>query len=126
MAQNLADGLTPEIASRFHKQVLDLRAAGDLTAELYRRKDVVSSTVLPGLGPKVSTVRDGIYFVIGPEKQFAAWEEYLKSVESPDTIVYRLILRLLDVIRESEMGNLKSDDSCTRNREIQIGSLQSI
>jgi hypothetical protein len=66
---------------------------GDLTAELYRRKDVVSSLVLPGLGPKVSTVRDGVYFVIGPEKQFAAWEEYLKSVESPDTIVYRLYPR---------------------------------
>ena len=93
MAQNLADSLTPEIVSRFHKQVLDLRASGDLAAELYRRKDPVSSTVLPGLGPKVSTVRDGVYFVIGPEKQFAAWEEYLKSVEGADTIVYRLYPR---------------------------------
>jgi hypothetical protein len=93
MAQNLADGLTPEIVSRFHKQVLDLRAVGDLTAELYRRKDAVSSMVLPGLGPKVSTVRDGVYFVIGPEKQFAAWEEYLKSIEGADTIVYRLYPR---------------------------------
>jgi Zn-dependent M16 (insulinase) family peptidase len=93
MAQNLADGLTPEIVSRFHKRVLDLRTAGDLTAELYRRKDPVSSTVLPGLGPKVSTVRDGIYFVIGPEKQFAAWEEYLKSIEGAGTIVYRLYPR---------------------------------
>jgi Zn-dependent M16 (insulinase) family peptidase len=93
MAQNLADGLTPEVVSRFHKQILELRGAGDLAAELYRRKDAVSSMVLPGLGPKVSTVRDGIYFVIGPEKQFAAWEEYLKSVEGKDTIVFRLYPR---------------------------------
>ena len=49
--------------------------------------------VLPGLGPKVSTVRDGVYFVIGPEKQFAAWEEYLKSIEGADTVVYRLYPR---------------------------------
>ena len=93
MAQNLVDGLTPELVSKFHKQILDLRAAGDLTAELYRRKDVVSSKVLPGLGPKVSTIRDGVYFVIGPEKQFAAWEEYLKSIEGPETVVYRLYPR---------------------------------
>jgi len=93
MAQNLADGLTPEIVSRFHKQVLELRSTGDLTAELYRRKDAVSSAVLPGLGVKVSTVEDGIYFVIGPEKQVAAWEEYLKSVEGADTVVYRLYPR---------------------------------
>jgi hypothetical protein len=93
MAQNLVDGLTPELVSRFHKQILDLRAAGDLTAELYRRKDPVSSKVLPGLGPKVSGIADGVYFVIGPEKQFAAWEEYLQSIEGKDTIVYRLYPR---------------------------------
>ena len=93
MAQNLADGLTPQIVSRFHQMVLELRSTGDLAGELYRRKDAVSSTVLPGLGPKVSTVVDGIYFVIGPEKQFAAWEEYLKSIEGADTVVYRLYAR---------------------------------
>ena len=93
MAQNLADGVTPEIVSRFHKQVMELRGSGDLAAELYRRKDAVSSAVLPGLGAKVSTVKDGVYFVIGPEKQFAAWEEYLQLVEGKDTVVYRLYPR---------------------------------
>jgi len=93
MAQNLADGLTPEVVSRFHQAVLELRSTGDLAAELYRRKDAVSSAVLPGLGPKVSSVVDGIYFVIGPEKQFAAWEEYLKSVEGQEAVVYRLYAR---------------------------------
>jgi Zn-dependent M16 (insulinase) family peptidase len=93
MAQNLADGLTPEMVARFHREVLALRATGDLAAELYGRKNAVSSKVLPGLGPKKSSVKDGIYFVIGPEKQFAAWEEYLKSVEGADVIVYRLYPR---------------------------------
>jgi hypothetical protein len=49
--------------------------------------------VLPGLGVKTASVKEGIYFVIGPEKQFAAWEEYLKSVEGPDTKFYRLYPR---------------------------------
>ena len=72
---------------------MELRGSGDLAAELYRRKDAVSSAVLPGLGAKVSTVKDGVYFVIGPEKQFAAWEEYLQLVEGKDTVVYRLYPR---------------------------------
>jgi hypothetical protein len=49
--------------------------------------------VLPGMGARTSDVEGGIYFVIGPEKQFAAWEEYLKSVEGPATKVYRLYPR---------------------------------
>ena len=93
MAQNLADGLTPEIVSRFHRQVLELRSSGDLATELHRRKDEVSSAVLPGLGTKVSGVVDGVYFVIGPEKQFAAWEEYLRTFEGAGTVVYRLFPR---------------------------------
>ena len=93
MAQNLADGLTPEIVSRFHRRVLELRSSGDLAAELYRRKDAVSSAVLPGLGAKVSAIVGGVYFVIGPEKQFAAWEEYLRTVKGAGTVVYRLFPR---------------------------------
>ena len=53
----------------------------------------VYAPVLPGLGAKTSSVNEGIYFVIGPEKQFAAWEEYLKSVEGDDTKFYRLYPR---------------------------------
>ena len=50
-------------------------------------------TVLPGLGTKAATVFDAVYFVIGPEKQFAAWEEYLKTVEGADAKLYRLYQR---------------------------------
>jgi Zn-dependent M16 (insulinase) family peptidase len=42
---------------------------------------------------RMNEVEDGIYFVIGPERQFSAWEEYLKSVEGPATKVYRLYPR---------------------------------
>jgi len=93
MAQNLADGLTPEIVTRFHKLVLDLRKTGDLAGDLYRRMPNMSARVLPGMGTKAADVNDGVFFVIGPEKQFTAWEEYLKSVEGTEARVYRLYPR---------------------------------
>jgi hypothetical protein len=93
MAANLADGLTPEIISRFHQEILKLRNTPDLAKELFKRMAETYAPVLPGLGAKTSTVKEGIYFVIGPEKQFAAWEKYLKSVEGPDTKFYRLYPR---------------------------------
>jgi Zn-dependent M16 (insulinase) family peptidase len=93
MAANLADGLTPEIVTRFHEEILKLRNTPDLATELFKRMKDVYAPVLPGLGVKTSSVNEGIYFVIGPEKQFAAWEEYLKSVEGADTKFYRLYPR---------------------------------
>ena len=93
MAANLADGLTPDIVRRFHSQILELRRAPDLTAELFRRMPGVYAAVLPGLGVKPSDVPGGSYFVIGPEKQFTAWEEYLKSIEGPAARLHRLYPR---------------------------------
>jgi hypothetical protein len=93
MAANLADGLTPEILTRFHREILELRKMPDLAGELFKRMSNAYAPVLPGLGVKTASVKEGIYFVIGPEKQFAAWEEYLKSVEGPDTKFYRLYPR---------------------------------
>jgi hypothetical protein len=93
MAANLADGLTPDIIRRFHAGVLALRSTPNLAAELHRRMAPAVAKVLPGMGGKASEVEDGIYFVIGPERQFAAWEEYLRSLEGPSTKVYRLYPR---------------------------------
>jgi hypothetical protein len=93
MAANLADGLTPDIIRRFHAGILALRATPNLAAELHRRMGPAVAKVLPGMGGKASEVEDGIYFVIGPERQFAAWEEYLKSIEGPAAKVYRLYPR---------------------------------
>jgi len=93
MAANLADGLTPDVVRRFHEGVLALRSTPNLAEELHRRMMPAVAKVLPGMGPKPSTVDGAIYFVIGPEQQFAAWEEYLKSIEGPAAKVYRLYPR---------------------------------
>jgi hypothetical protein len=93
IAANLADGVTPEIVARFHREILNLRNTPDLGAELFRRMPDVYARVLPGFGTSKASVKDGIYFVIGPEKQFAAWEEYLRSVEGAGAKFYRLYPR---------------------------------
>jgi Zn-dependent M16 (insulinase) family peptidase len=93
MAANMADGFTPEVVSRFRRSILDARKMPDLSAEIYRRKDKVYERVFPGYGMKGKDIAGGNFFVIGPEKQLAAYEVYLKSVEGADTQLYRLYPR---------------------------------
>jgi hypothetical protein len=93
MAADLADGLTPAVVTRFHRAILDLRKEPNLGAELFRRKDRVNATVLPGMGVKADEVSGGVYLVIGPEKQLSAWEEYLKKADRPDDRLWRLYPR---------------------------------
>jgi Zn-dependent M16 (insulinase) family peptidase len=93
MAADLADGMTPEVVSRFRRAILDLRRRPDLSDQLYKRMEQTYARVLPGYGVKAKTVEGGIFFVIGPEKQFGLYEDYLKSVEGADTRVYRLYPR---------------------------------
>jgi Zn-dependent M16 (insulinase) family peptidase len=94
MAENLADGLTPDIVSRFHARILELRGLGpNLLDELSKRKDTLPARVLPGLAPGVPRAGDAVTFVIGPEKQFASWETYVRSIDGPGATVYRLYPR---------------------------------
>jgi Zn-dependent M16 (insulinase) family peptidase len=93
MAANMADGITPEVVSRYRRAILEARKMPDLSAELYRRKDKVYERVFPGYGVKGKEIAGGNFFVIGPEKQMAAYEAYLKSVEGADTQLYRLYPR---------------------------------
>lgn len=93
IANNLADGLTPDVVRRFRQAILDLRKTPDLSGELFRRMNAVYAQVLPGLGARVEGVTGGVYMVIGPEKQLAAYEQYLKKVDAPDTRVWRLYPR---------------------------------
>ncbi len=93
MASNMADGITPEVVSRFRRSILDVRKMPNLSAELYRRKDMVFERVFPGYGKQGKDIVGGNFFVIGPEKQMVAYEAYLKSVEGPDTKLYRLYPR---------------------------------
>ncbi len=93
MAADLADGLTPGTVTAFHEALLRLGRTPDLGAELHRRMPRVYSTVLPGMRGSVDDVAGGIYFVIGPERQFRAWEDYLSAVEGAPVDVYRLYPR---------------------------------
>jgi Zn-dependent M16 (insulinase) family peptidase len=93
MAADLADGVTPEMVSRFRKAVLELRNMPNLVDELYKRMETVYARVLPGYRMKAKDVPEGVFFVIGPERQFDLYESYLKSVEGQDTRLYRLYPR---------------------------------
>jgi Zn-dependent M16 (insulinase) family peptidase len=93
MAADIADGLTPEVVRNFRRAILQLRDRPELADELVRRMPSTAGRVLPGYGPKPSTVEGGVYFVIGPNEQIEKYEEYLKSVEGTGTRVHRLYPR---------------------------------
>jgi hypothetical protein len=93
MANDLADGDTPEVVAKFRKSVLALRGNPTLPEDIHQRLPIVLSKILPGLGKTVKDVPGGSYFAIGSEKQMSAYEAYLKSVEGPETRLYRLYPR---------------------------------
>lgn len=100
MANDLKDNLTPEIVKNFRLGILKLRKKPGVINEIYKNKDVVYEKILPGYGIESKDVAGGIYFVIGPEKQMAAYEAYLKSVEGNDTKLYRLYPRDFWMMKE--------------------------
>jgi Zn-dependent M16 (insulinase) family peptidase len=92
MAADLADGLTPDVVRRFRESVLAVRESEGFYDTL---RDLMSDTygeVLPGLGPVAEQSQDAVYYVIGPEKQFESYEEYIRSVEG-DVSLYRIYPR---------------------------------
>ncbi len=92
MAADLADGLTPDKVRAFRKEILNLRQDPSLYSKLQARMEYVYGQVLPGYGPTADKVEDPIYFIIGPESQFRAYEDYLHNVEG-DFTLYRLYPR---------------------------------
>ncbi len=93
MAADVADGLKPDQVKAFRQAVLDLRKTPNLYDELYSRMGKVYARILPGYDPELKNVPGAIYFVVGPEKQFAAYEAYLKSTVGADARLYRLYPR---------------------------------
>ena len=80
MAADLADGQTPEEVRKFRQSILTLRKDPNLGNILFDRKDRVYSAVLPGYdGASWKPAPDGVYFVIGPDKQLDAYERYLQT-----------------------------------------------
>jgi Zn-dependent M16 (insulinase) family peptidase len=107
MAADLADGITPEVVSRFRRAILALRGTPNLAGQLYDRMAPTIGRVLPGYGPSTSKVEGGIYFVIGPEQQLQRYEEYLKSIEGPSARLYPIYPRDYWMVRDitSAAGN---------------------
>ncbi|SDD42246.1 Zn-dependent peptidase, M16 (insulinase) family [Mucilaginibacter pineti] len=93
MAADLVDGMTPDLIKQFRLAILKLRKEPGLVTEIYKRKDQVYETILPGYGKPSKDVAGGSFFVIGPEKQMVAYEAYLKSVNGADTKLFRLYPR---------------------------------
>ncbi|HEX7955890.1 MAG TPA: hypothetical protein VF508_03055, partial [Pyrinomonadaceae bacterium] len=93
MAADIADGTPPEAVRKFRQRLLDLRKMPNLSDELFKRMNTVYARILPGLGAKASEVEGGVFYVIGPEKQLTAYEQYLKTVEGPGVRLYRIYPR---------------------------------
>lgn len=93
MAADLADGLTPDVVRAFRTAILALRDDPSLARELVDRMPSVIGRVLPGYGPKLATVDGAVQFVIGPEAQIAALEEYLRTVDGKQTQIERIYPR---------------------------------
>jgi len=93
MANDIADGLPPDVIRRFRQSILALRQDPKLADELFKRMAAVYARILPGFGVKAGDVEGGIYYVIGPEKQLSAYEEYLKTVEGPGVRLFRIYPR---------------------------------
>jgi len=74
----------------FRSSILELRRDPRLVDKLYERKDRVHARLLPGYDAKGLDTAGGTFFVIGPDKQIDAWEQYLKGVEGPGTRLQRL------------------------------------
>jgi hypothetical protein len=80
MAADLADGQTPDLVRKFRQSILTLRKDPKLGDLLFDRKDRVYSASLPGYdGASWKPAADGVYVVIGPDKQLDAWERYLQT-----------------------------------------------
>ncbi|HEY6087103.1 MAG TPA: hypothetical protein VIV84_05130 [Burkholderiaceae bacterium] len=90
IAADLADGQPPELVRRFRTSILELRRDPRLVDKLYERKDRVHARLLPGYAAKGLDRSDVSFFVIGPDKQLDAWEQYLQGVEAPGTRLQRL------------------------------------
>jgi hypothetical protein len=90
MAANLVDELTPDLVRAFRTRVLAAARQPALANALFGRMQAVYSKVLPGYG---ALDPDAIYFVIGPEKQMAAYQDYLHAAVGKTATLHRLYPR---------------------------------
>jgi hypothetical protein len=91
IANDIADGVTPEKVRRFREGILNLRRDPNLAAEIFQRVDRVDGKLLPGYGPKAKENPGAVYYIIGNDKQFAAMDTDVQTRE--DEHVYKLYPR---------------------------------
>ncbi len=91
MADDLVDGLTPEVVSGFRKAVLAQTDRPDLAQQLFQRLPAVYGKVMPGFGKP--SAESPTNFVIGPAKQLDAYQDYLRAVVDKKAVVHRLYPR---------------------------------
>jgi hypothetical protein len=83
LAADLADGQAPQSVRRFRQSILGMRRDPRLIDKLYARKDRVHARFLPGYATSGLDTAHGSFFVIGPERQLSAWEQYLQATAAP-------------------------------------------
>ena len=93
MANDLADGFTPPRVKNFREAILHVRKEPRLADDIYQYKNAVYEKILPGYGIAAKDVAGAVYYVIGNEKQMAAYETYLQAAEGAGTVLYRLYPR---------------------------------
>jgi Zn-dependent M16 (insulinase) family peptidase len=93
IANDLADGQTPDRVKKFRQSILELRKDPKLGEKLFDRKDAVYGRILPGYNVKGKDVADAYYFVIGNDKQLDAWEAYIRNADGAETRLMRLYPR---------------------------------
>jgi len=89
-ARDLLDGDSPERHAAFRRAVLKFRADPDAWKKVRARVIERTGSVLPGLGPKSSSVTGGVFLTIAPEPMLAEYEEWIKTHEGEDERVYRV------------------------------------
>ena len=90
IAADLADGQPPEQVRRFRTAILDLAQRPEARRQALRTQGPRPRPPAAGLRRKGLDRADGSFFVIGPDKQLDAWEQYLQEVEGPGTRLQRL------------------------------------
>jgi hypothetical protein len=93
LATDLSDGVTPELVRTFRTHLIALRAQPGFATQLFARMNAVYARVLPGLEPLTLPTADTVAFVIGPERQLAAYESYLHGLWGDQAKLARLYPR---------------------------------
>jgi Zn-dependent M16 (insulinase) family peptidase len=95
MAEDLADGITPAAIRAFRAKLAALRTRKDLAGTLFGRMAAVYGSIMPGYpgGPAPADLKDGVFFVIGPDAQLDAYQQYLKTAVGKNAVVDHLYPR---------------------------------